>query len=492
MRLILTGLLLISIVISSFSQNKRGLAYGYHSPQDLQVLTPSVSWWYNWSEAPEASVANVFTNYNMEFVPMTWNGNFDTNKLTTFLTNNPQTKYLLAFNEPNFTDQANMTPSQVAALWPTLEAIADSFNLEIVGPAVNYCGNCVSENGTTYNSPFDYLDDFFAACQGCRVDYISFHSYMNNIGALSWYLNQYKSYGKPIWVTEFAGWEQNGTINNLSDQINFMIGAVDLFESDTSVYKYSWFIGRGAGINTYPHIDILGNNGELTALGEIYTQMPVHDVNNIVDIPARIEAENYNSMDGILLEQTQDVSGFANVGYIEGGDWLEYKINVPASNSYPLYFRVASTATSSLKVIVDGNDVLTQNFTNTNGWQNWQTFNTNIALGQGIHTIRLEAITNGFNINWFQIGDNITDVTDLESEENSIKIFPNPVKDQLYVELSEDFEGFYAIYDVLGRLRIQDKKMDIESIDVSTLEKGVYSICFYNSKVIKSIKFIKN
>ena len=424
MKKILTSLLLIYISFSSFSQNKRGLAYGNHSSEDIEVLTPSVSWWYNWSETPEDSVSNVFTNYDIEFVPMTWNGNFDEDKLTNFLSNHPETKYLLAFNEPNFIEQANMTPTQVAAMWPVLESIADTYDLKIVGPAVNFCGNCVSENGTTYYSPFDYLDDFFAACQGCRVDYIAIHSYMNNIGSLNWYLNEFKSYGKPIWITEFAGWEENGTINNLSDQINFMIGAVDLFESDTSVYKYSWFIGRGSGINTYPFIDILGDNGELTELGEIYTQMPVHDVNNIVYIPAKIEAENYNSMQGILLEQTHDDSGFANVGYIDSGDWLEYKINVPAADSYTLSFRVASTTPSSIKVIVDGNEMLTQNFTNNNGWQNWHTYNTNIALEEGIHTIRLEAITNGFNINWFQIGENITEVINTDILTNPCEILP--------------------------------------------------------------------
>src|SRR5210317_829012 len=131
-------------------QNKRGIAYGYHSPEDLEVLSPSVSWWYNWSEKPENSVENVFEDYGFEFVPMTWNGNFDSVKLVTFLSQHPETKYLLAFNEPNFISQANMTPSQAAAIWPSIESIADEYNLDIVGPAVNFCGNCVEENGITY------------------------------------------------------------------------------------------------------------------------------------------------------------------------------------------------------------------------------------------------------------------------------------------------------------------------------------------------------
>ena len=286
-KIIFLYLILFSSSIS-IGQDKRGIAYGYHSPEDLEVLSPEVSWWYNWSEKPENSVENVYEDYGFEFVPMTWNGYFDSVKLVTFLSNHPETKYLLAFNEPNFISQANMTPSQAAAIWPKIESIADEYNLEIVGPAVNFCGTCVEENGVTYYSPFDYLDDFFAACQDCRVDYIAVHSYMNNVSSLQWYINEFKSYGKPIWLTEFAGWEQNGTINNISDQINFMMGAVDFLESDTAVFRYSWFIGRGSGISTYPHIDILGVNGELTELGQAYTQMPFHNDSLIVEIPARI------------------------------------------------------------------------------------------------------------------------------------------------------------------------------------------------------------
>ena len=33
-------------------------------------------------------------------------------------------KHLLAFNEPNFYSQSNLTPMQAAKLWPTIEAIA--------------------------------------------------------------------------------------------------------------------------------------------------------------------------------------------------------------------------------------------------------------------------------------------------------------------------------------------------------------------------------
>ncbi len=473
---------LLTITALCYGQGKRGIAYGHHSKNDLAVLSPEISWWYNWSEAPEGSVATVFGDYNFEFVPMTWNGNFNETKLRNFLTNHPETKYLLAFNEPNFLHQANLTPSQVAALWPTLEAIADDFDLKIVGPAVNYCGDCVTENGTTYTSPFDYLDDFFTACSGCRVDHIAVHSYMNTVGALTWFIGEFKKYGKPIWLTEFAGWESNGTINNVNDQVNFLIGAVDFLEMDPDVFRYSWFIGRGDGIGNYPFIDLLGANGKLTVLGEAYKQMPVHDVNHVVEIPAVIQAEAYNTMSGIQLERTSDVSGFANVGWIDAGDWLEYKISVPATDTYTLKFRIAANQNATLNFRVDGAIELSQALPNTGGWQNWSTFENKIDLTAGEHAVRLQAATGGFNINWFEIGNNlITSVPDA-NENRRVIIYPNPASDEIFIQsYDQDFFSI-KIIDVLGRTVKSASFSQETSIDVSNLEKGVYFVQVANEE----------
>ena len=97
-----------------------------------------VSWWYNWAVTPELPVRDHYEDYDMDFVPMAWNGAFNETALREFLDEHPNVKYLLGFNEPNFAEQANLTPQQAADLWPQLEAIADDYNLKLVAPAVNY------------------------------------------------------------------------------------------------------------------------------------------------------------------------------------------------------------------------------------------------------------------------------------------------------------------------------------------------------------------
>lgn len=237
---------------------KRGLAYGESSENDLRALSPRVGWWYNWAASPNAEVASVYAEAGTEYVPMIWGSAFDVDDATASIPSDA--KYLLGFNEPNFGSQASIPADEAAALWPKLEAIADARGLELVAPAVNFCGgDC---NAT---SPFDYLQSFFDACDGCRVDFIAAHWYACDRSALSWYLGELESFGKPIWLTEFACLDGDDT--STTQQATYMADALDLLENDPQVFRYAWFTGR---YDSVPSINLLGEDGELTELGRQY------------------------------------------------------------------------------------------------------------------------------------------------------------------------------------------------------------------------------
>ena len=51
---------------------KRGVAYGKHTDADMNVLKPGISWWYNWSAIPEATINASYESLGVEFVPMAW------------------------------------------------------------------------------------------------------------------------------------------------------------------------------------------------------------------------------------------------------------------------------------------------------------------------------------------------------------------------------------------------------------------------------------
>ncbi|GEJ57721.1 glycoside hydrolase family protein [Anaeromyxobacter diazotrophicus] len=236
---------------------KRGVAYGFQSPAELRALTPQVTWWYDWSTHPDAPMAG---DADAEFVPMVWGGQFDVDQVIRDI---PQgAKYLLAFNEPNFKSQANLTAAQAAALWPAIEQIADARGLAIVSPAVNYCGPSSACNGT---DPFQYLRDFFAACPGCRVDHVAVHWYACDSSALAWYLDQAAAFGKPIWLTEFACGDGDAQQTSLAGQEAYMTAAVAALEADPRVFRYAWFADGRAVPNV-----ALTADGALTALGRTY------------------------------------------------------------------------------------------------------------------------------------------------------------------------------------------------------------------------------
>ncbi|MET0401584.1 MAG: glycosyl hydrolase [Cystobacter sp.] len=265
-------LLMLCLAVTAQAQTKsakRGLAYGYHSAEDMRALSPGISWWYNWAPTPEAGAASVASSVGVSFIPMVWGGTPNADQLSA---NIPAgTQYLLGFNEPNFKSQANMTPSVAASRWAVLQEVARRRNLKLAAPAVNYCGNCVSEGGVTFTDPVVYLDAFFAACTNCQVDYVAVHWYACDLSALKWYIGLFKKYNKPIWLTEFACGDRPHDQITLEVQKKYMTDAVAYLENEPAVFRYSWFSGRN---NEIPNINLLGASGVLTELGQLYVSLP--------------------------------------------------------------------------------------------------------------------------------------------------------------------------------------------------------------------------
>ena len=254
---------------------KRGIAYGFNQAADFTALSSGISWWYNWSPSPNSSVVELRDENQVDWVPMTWNGN-NPNEIRAYLDEHPEVKYLLTFNEPNFTDQANLTPAYAASIWPIFEEIAEEYDLELVGPAVNYCGGCVEVNGVPIDSPFTvwmdmFLDEFNAQFgRPPRMDYTALHWY--DYGLEDQVDEMVLRYGKPLWLTEFALWRWEDWCTDEVER-EWLLEMVDFLEAHPYVFRYAWFTGRRPD---FPKIDLLGNEGELTPLGEAYVNAPYY------------------------------------------------------------------------------------------------------------------------------------------------------------------------------------------------------------------------
>jgi hypothetical protein len=251
------------------SSCKRGLAYGQHSIADLEALSPGVSWWYNWDFRPDQALrAGAYREASVEYAPMIWGAASD--RVAARAAIGDDATVLLGFNEPNFGEQANLSAKAAAALWPELTAIADAKGLRLASPAVNFCGgNCQDTD------PFHYLDAFFAACTGCRVDVVAIHIYVgcspSGDDKAEWliqHVEKYKSrFSQPLWLTEFAC----DSAKNPAEQQAFLEDAVAYLEAEPRIERYAWFSGRASNVG---YVDLLGESGQLTALGKAYVNAP--------------------------------------------------------------------------------------------------------------------------------------------------------------------------------------------------------------------------
>ncbi len=255
---------------------KRGIAYGFNSLADFEALSSGVSWWYNWSPSYNSPIAESYETLQVDWVPMTWNGN-NPDQIRAFLDEHPEVRYLLTYNEPNFQDQANLTPAYAASIWPIFEEIAEEYDLELVGPALNYCGGCVVVEGAPIGSNFIiwmdmFLDEFQAQFgREPHMDYTALHWY--DYGLEDQVDEMVMRYGKPLWLTEFALWRsEDWATDELERQ--WLLDMVSFLEAHPYVYRYAWFTGRRPD---FPKINLLAEDGALTPLGEAYINAPYYD-----------------------------------------------------------------------------------------------------------------------------------------------------------------------------------------------------------------------
>jgi hypothetical protein len=108
--------------------------------------------------------------------------------------------------------------------------------------------------------------------------------------------------------------------------------------------------------------------------------------------------------EAVDIQRTDDASGEYNVGYVASGEWLEYTVDATAG-TYTLRARAASAAGGGeFEMFLDGTSLGTVAVPDTGGWQNWQTVTLDdvTVSADGTAVLRVEAKTDGFNLNWFR------------------------------------------------------------------------------------------
>lgn len=165
----------------------------------------------------------------------------------------PGIDHLLGYNEPERKDQANMPMAKCLELWPRLVELAEKKSLRLGSPAPS------SDAGG-----MAFLEEFVkeAKARKLRVDFIAIHWYRSrDSDAFEAFVKDLvKSYRRPVWITEFNGW--NGPERENHD---FLKKALRFLERSRDVERYAYFEpGRGK------EHSLLKDDGSLTRMGELY------------------------------------------------------------------------------------------------------------------------------------------------------------------------------------------------------------------------------
>mmetsp|Transcript_27421 Transcript_27421/g.40494 ORF Transcript_27421/g.40494 Transcript_27421/m.40494 type:complete len:643 (+) Transcript_27421:231-2159(+) len=290
---VVTSNILFGGVEAAVRNPKKGIAIaGAQACSTLEPHTDS-SWWYSWTTTTGFDGKKNFCDAGaeavhpvdaaradgMEFVPMFWSS-VPSTLTEDEIANFQAATHVIGFNEPERTDQANLTPAQAATMWADVVAIANEYNLQIVGP-------CVTKDA------YDWYDQWLTACDslygagvGCQHDKVCIHMYLQPHPcntSKSWecvgdetgyhakyYLNKwYDDYGnKPIWVTEYGcyPWIAGGC--DASKHSVIMDQLTSIYESDefsNKLERYNWFttyasdpLAFGSGALNVPNWEFVG------------------------------------------------------------------------------------------------------------------------------------------------------------------------------------------------------------------------------------------
>ncbi|KAI0313320.1 hypothetical protein OF83DRAFT_562929 [Amylostereum chailletii] len=240
---------------------KVGLAWSTNNPQYSTVskfITPELSFYYNW----DYHLASGQTTGGLSYAPMLW-GNKDLAAFKSTVVSG-FARYALGFNEPDLAGQANLSPGDAANLWKQYLEPLRSQGYRLISPATT--------TGT------GWLTNFNTACAGgCNYDAIAVHAYAADTTTFEGIVSAYRTFGKNVWVTEFACQDYSGAgkVCTQAETSSFMAATTSWMQEQSWITAYFWFAPMTptqlSAIGVNPTNALVADGGvSLTALGQQY------------------------------------------------------------------------------------------------------------------------------------------------------------------------------------------------------------------------------
>jgi hypothetical protein len=238
-----------SCVTGTPTPTMKGPYKGVANSPAAQLAALGSTWCYNWGTTPKSTDCN-----DPDFVPMIWGSDNVASALAGIAKAGYTT--VLGFNEPNKSDQSNITVADAIALWPD---VTSNPNIRVGSPAV-------SDDGRSW------LEDFMkqVKANGLRVDFIAMHWYGWNAGSceasqLEGAVTWASQWGLPVWITEFGCMGSSNP--DAQTVLDFYNAIVPMLAKHPLVERYAWYPW-----NTYN--ELYDSSGNITDLGKAFQAAP--------------------------------------------------------------------------------------------------------------------------------------------------------------------------------------------------------------------------
>ncbi|KAA6301822.1 MAG: hypothetical protein EZS26_001985 [Candidatus Ordinivivax streblomastigis] len=218
------------------------------------------TWFYDWGASLDAnSGKTVSTLINQEFVPEKWGAGGGTGVFYS----NKRWSHLVGQNEPDHTEQSNVSVTTAIAEWPTLMKTG-------------------ARLGSPATTDFSWLYSFMDVCKlkNYRVDYVVIHCYWSKTPQ-QWY-NDLKAVhtrtGRPIWIKEWnnganwtteGGWTKDADGNRIYNDANADKQYTEL-KAILNVLDTASFVERYSIYNWVEDARAIILDSKLTKAGEYY------------------------------------------------------------------------------------------------------------------------------------------------------------------------------------------------------------------------------
>ena len=251
----------------------------------------------------------------------------------------------------------------------------------------------------------------------------------------------------------------------------------------------------GPVTNTIPqttegHFDILrGDIGNL----DRPRYNAVLDINNSTPVPITLGSLVPFTRDGhdFDIESTWGVTPGSGSYNITGNNFdysTAYSFRVPSTGNYNVQVEYSTTASATLVVEYDGNVVGTFNLNSTGGASAFTSYmNISVDIDK-LHSIRLLSTSGTVTVISVNVGAGLKSarlvkITDVQPIEQSVTVFPNPVKDIISIKLisANDNRATVDILDIGGKVVLRMgypvvSGANLLKMDVGSLKNGIYFI----------------